>query len=184
MAGQCRRRLPSMTKYELETTVPLSKFQLIVLSTNRERLLLLNLESGRSRTMQHQSLRAHSRLAAVQRNILVHSYLNVSSQRYGTTRMQLQRMPALRPLCRWSNACCARQQGRLWADSGHGAHVHEWQQCADSELCKPSLSMASAGKPRCDAATTSRPSPSLQLPIVIERKLKTQKFRFALNSQL
>ena len=41
-----------MTKYELETTVPLSKFQLIVLSTNRERLLLLDLESGHSRTMQ------------------------------------------------------------------------------------------------------------------------------------
>ena len=61
---------------------------------------------------------------------------------------------------------------------------YQRQQCADSELCKPSLSMASAGKPRCDAATTSRPSPSLQLPIVIERKLKTQKFRFAMNSQL
>ena len=42
---------------------------------------------------------ALSRLAAVQRNILVHSYLNVSSQRYGTTRMQLQRMPAIHPPC-------------------------------------------------------------------------------------
>ena len=25
---------------------------------------------------------------------------------------------------------------KLWADSGHGAHVHEWQQCAGSGLCK------------------------------------------------
>ena len=93
-------------------------------------------KTGPSCVTQHPSKWALSRLAAVQRNILVHNYLSVSSQRYGTTRMQLQRMPVIRPQCRWPNACRARHQGLLWADSGHGAHVHEWQQCADSELCK------------------------------------------------
>ena len=35
--------------------------------------------------------------------------------------VHLQRTAALHPQCRWPNACRARHQGLLWADSGHGA---------------------------------------------------------------
>ncbi len=28
--------------------------------------------------------------------------------------------------------CCAAHQCRRRAGTGHGAHVHEWQQCADT----------------------------------------------------
>jgi hypothetical protein len=41
---------------------------------------------------------AHSRLAMVQRSILFRWHLNVSFQRYGTTRMQVQPMSAIPPI--------------------------------------------------------------------------------------
>jgi len=84
----------------------------------RQRLLLLQHSSCCARSTKIKfTVWALSRLVAVQRNILVHSYLNISSQRYGTTRMQLQRMLAIHPPCRWSNACWTRYYCPLWADS-------------------------------------------------------------------